>query len=797
MHRLKFGFFLWLCVFHFNVSIRAQTLIINEVSNGASGNKEYVEFVVADTTVAYDCSGSEPPCIDIRGWIFDDNSGYHGTGGVAQGALRFSNDVLWSCLPLGTIILLYNDADPGLAIPASDLTMADNNCRLVVPVSSALIERNGTTPGAVSCSYPTTGWVAGGNWSNTLLANAGDCARVVDLAGCEVFSLCWASCSTNTLIYFNSGGSGSQNVWYFNGTDPNDQANWSEGSASGGDETPGVPNNAENAAFIAQFNNQCQPIPVLTSSATSTDSDCGQCTGTATVIPSGSLPGYSFAWFDANDAPLGQTGATATSLCQGVYRVIVTSSIGCTDTSAVTINSSGNAVISNETVQACLGSTVTYPDGVSEIILGPTTHASSLSSTSGCDSTIITDVLVVTAYAEMENIQVCEGSPVTFPDGTTETVSANTTHVSALTSANGCDSVVTTNVTVVGQYDVTEQLQVCGTTDVTYPDGTTETVSVNTTHVSALTSTNGCDSVVTTNVLITPAHTEQQFASVCVGEVYLFPDGTSQTISANVSHTAQLQSAQGCDSLVVTQVTAWPGFTERETVVVCQGSSYTFADGTVLDPVSSETTHASDLVSVFGCDSVHITTLILDTIGLQPVFYYTPVNPDQDHNEVAFLTEQTGMLEWTVTDLNGHLLYGSTDTGFSYVFPYDSIFPHVVCLSALADGCTGTVCDTITLEADLTVYIPNTFTPHLNDEADGLNDVFLPIISGGEPYLYQLEIFNRWGQKLFETADPYLGWDGFYKGKVVESAVYVYRLRFSIKPLTFVHQYTGHVNVLR
>jgi hypothetical protein len=64
-------------------SILSQTLIINEVSNGPSGNQEYVEFLVVSNNVTYDCSSAAPPCLDIRGWIFDDNSGYHGSGGVA------------------------------------------------------------------------------------------------------------------------------------------------------------------------------------------------------------------------------------------------------------------------------------------------------------------------------------------------------------------------------------------------------------------------------------------------------------------------------------------------------------------------------------------------------------------------------------------------------------------------------------------------------------------------------------------------------------------------------------------
>ena len=61
--------------FIYALSFSAQTLIINEVSQGESGNMEFIEFVVVDNTVVYDCADSSPPTIDIRGWIIDDNNG--------------------------------------------------------------------------------------------------------------------------------------------------------------------------------------------------------------------------------------------------------------------------------------------------------------------------------------------------------------------------------------------------------------------------------------------------------------------------------------------------------------------------------------------------------------------------------------------------------------------------------------------------------------------------------------------------------------------------------------------------
>lgn len=315
---------------------RAQTLIMNEVSNGTSGSQEYVEFVVVSDTVAYDCNSATPPCIDIRGWIFDDNSGYHGTAGIASGAVRFSFDALWSCVPLGTIIVIYNDADPNTSLPADDISLSDGNCTIIAPISNtSLFEKNSTTPGAAACSYPSTGWTAGGNWTFTALANASDCARIVNLNGCEVFSVCYGSTDNqNTLIYFSPSGTGT--TYYFNDTDPFSQGNWSSGSASTS-QTPGAPNNAANAAYIAQYNNACNPITPLIVTPSSLNAGCS-CDGSASAAASGSIGPYSYQWSN------GATTSSISGLCAGTYSCIVTSHIGCSETVTVTITSLGTPV---------------------------------------------------------------------------------------------------------------------------------------------------------------------------------------------------------------------------------------------------------------------------------------------------------------------------------------------------------------------------------------------------------------------------------------------------------------------
>jgi len=71
---------------------------------------------------------------------------------------------------------------------------------------------------------------------------------------------------------------------------------------------------------------------------------------------------------------------------------------------------------------------------------------------------------------------------------------------------------------------------------------------------------------------------------------------------------------------------------------------------------------------------------------------------------------------------------------------------------------------------------PNGFTPN----GDLVNDNFQPVIEcGAEVESYQLVVFNRWGQKVFQTNDPSVGWDGSFNNKISTSDVYVWKAFFS------------------
>lgn len=71
------------------------------------------------------------------------------------------------------------------------------------------------------------------------------------------------------------------------------------------------------------------------------------------------------------------------------------------------------------------------------------------------------------------------------------------------------------------------------------------------------------------------------------------------------------------------------------------------------------------------------------------------------------------------------------------------------------------------------IYIPNAFTPN----NDGINDILF-VLGNDECCKFEvLKIFNRWGEKVFETNDINIGWDGTHHGQLVDIGVFVYFLK--------------------
>lgn len=352
VHRRLLGI-LFSLFFTFAAQAQAPGLYINEVSQGPSGTKEYVELIVVGTPTCYTI-----PTLDLRGWYIDDNNGAHATGsgtGIAPGCLRLTQDPLWAAVPIGTLIVIHNDGDPNAAVPATDLSMSDGNCRLVIPVSNcALLEKHSSLPSTASAAYPTTGFSACGNWTNLSMANGDDSFQTINPAGTVFHAVSWGNNNLNTIIYF-AGSSAGQVARMTNATNNNinTQANWTR-VATAGNESPGSANNAANQAWICSMNNGCTAPTPMVLSETHINAGC-TCNGSATVTASGGFSGcgnlYTYSW-----APSGGNAATASALCAGTYTCTVTDIVGCTATITVNITSPATlTAIASQTNILCNG----------------------------------------------------------------------------------------------------------------------------------------------------------------------------------------------------------------------------------------------------------------------------------------------------------------------------------------------------------------------------------------------------------------------------------------------------------
>jgi gliding motility-associated-like protein len=96
------------------------------------------------------------------------------------------------------------------------------------------------------------------------------------------------------------------------------------------------------------------------------------------------------------------------------------------------------------------------------------------------------------------------------------------------------------------------------------------------------------------------------------------------------------------------------------------------------------------------------------------------------------------------------------------------------CIITNENGCSKTCRYKVELEnAPKAFYVPNSFTPN----SDGINDIFKPISLNQKMILFS--IYNRWGQKIFETQDENVGWNGTSKYLNAEEGVYTYSILYT------------------
>ncbi len=109
-------------------------------------------------------------------------------------------------------------------------------------------------------------------------------------------------------------------------------------------------------------------------------------------------------------------------------------------------------------------------------------------------------------------------------------------------------------------------------------------------------------------------------------------------------------------------------------------------------------------------------------------------------------------------------------------------------------GCIDSVDFTIVVMDLLAFYVPNTFTP----DGDKFNNEFIPVFTSGfDPKSYQINIYDRWGELVFESKDTSKGWDGTYKNHPANDGMYTWVIRFKDLYNDANKEIKGNVNVIR
>jgi gliding motility-associated-like protein len=232
---------------------------------------------------------------------------------------------------------------------------------------------------------------------------------------------------------------------------------------------------------------------------------------------------------------------------------------------------------------------------------------------------------------------------------------------------------------------------------------------------------------------------------------------------------------------------------------------WNFGDGatsTEQNPQHNYTSPGTYSVSVTvttdgGCTSNNSSSPIVIIGYPYPVAAFTanPTTLNLPYDILSCTNLSTGAIsyDWNFGD-------GGTSSLLNPKHTYLSVGEYQVQLIATSiNSCKDTTYVTIIADAD--VVFPNAFTPNSGSASGGYyipgntdNDIFFPYATGVIEYKFQ--VFNRWGELIFETEDIKQGWDGYYRGNLCQVDVYVWKAYVKLNNGKIFNK-TGDVTLLK
>lgn len=555
----------------------------------------------------------------------------------------------------------------------------------------------------------------------------------------------------------------------------------------------------------------------VAATATATTDFCGGGSGTATATPtsSASFGPYTYTW-----TPSGQTTQTATGLVTGTHQVVVTSAAGCTATVSVVVPNTTATFSGTSTPVSCPGgsngtatASMTPQTGSISYLwndpaaqttqtatgLAAGTYTCTVTSSSGCLGTVVVTVTeippmaaqIVTQQPPSCNsgsngiiaVNVNAGTPnysYSWNNSASTSNSANDlaagTHTVTITDQLGCVTSLTAALSQPPPLAITAltpDTVICpennivlavtgtgGSTAYTYtwtengaPIGTGPAITVDpdtSGSVYCVTLSEACGSPTTDSCVtitfptpIVPSFIPDQ-ASDCQPGTFVF-NNTSNNLSDIAS--VFLEFGDGNDTLLTGSA----------------GTPHTYQEAQIYDLKATVT-------SVRGCVTFADFDDLVEVIAKPEADFNFSSNPTTYFETTITMQDKSsaGVVAWQWSSLASEPAVSAAQNPV-FTFPEGVVGTYTVQLVVTTvEGCTDTTEKVLTVNSDILFFAPTAFTP----DGDEFNQTWDFSVIGVDAYNFELVIFNRWGEIVWETHDVNASWDGTYNGQIVPSGGY-------------------------
>jgi|GEM_PF-716257 len=546
--------------------------------------------------------------------------------------------------------------------------------------------------------------------------------------------------------------------------------------------------------------------------------DQAVCSGQTVQLGTATTANHTYLWNPATDlssaaisnptATLSNTGTVPVNYTYTV-RTERNNAASCymVDTVTITVNP-GPSITEN--VSFCQGSSVTVRGNT---ITTDGAHTFFIPAVSGCDTTLTVNASYLSAPSSTANVTICSGDTYSF-NGTNYSTAGTYSHT--ITMPTGCDSVATLVLTVSPPLTGTESREICPGSSFTYHGQTYS--SAGTFNVN-LQNAQGCDSIVTLTVTLSSLLRDTTFASVCPGGSYSF-NGTTYTTAGN--YDVNLSTAQGCDSVQTLVLTYSNAVNTYDTLEKCQNETITYQG----QNISSAGNYSFTFTAASGCDSILnltvidrpvVTTTLTSTLCQGEKITYN----NQDYTTTGTYTINVAapngcdsiiILDLVVYDrpakplvttnlplacygeeFAGEVANAAVSNDYYWYLDTNSVAYHSGIKSAYVidehtqniyvqadNGTCKSAFEVIPVVVSQlfndTFEMPNVITPN----ADGLNDkIDFEAIFGG-CVEYEVLIFNRWGNLVFNqksgSSSAFEGKD--MNGEGLTDGTYFYKINY-------------------